>query len=290
MDRRTARSAAERHDETVNHRNESELDALASRLHRARSAGTVLDASRAASALSMDSAYAVQQRLTVLRLAEGRCHVGYKLGYTSAVMRRQMGVTAPNYGPLLDDMVLRSGATATGFLQPRVEPEIGVVLDRDLPEPPVLLSEAADAVRAVHACLEIVDSIWDGYRFSAEQNTADGSSAAGVVLGPRLDVSPMDCHRFPVELREDATTIATATSAAVGGHPLRSIVWLARALAARGERLRRGELIITGGLTAAVPLRPGTVVSAQFGSDAEVAIRRNTSAALSATAPAPAAC
>src|SRR5690606_17539458 len=79
-------------------------DHLAALLHRARSGRTLLDAARAATDLSLDDAYPVQDRLTALRLAEGRSHIGWKLGYTSAVMRQQMGVSAPNYGPLLDDM------------------------------------------------------------------------------------------------------------------------------------------------------------------------------------------
>jgi 2-keto-4-pentenoate hydratase len=274
VNRSPATAGPPRHDVPVELSDEDTLDGLASRLHRARSARVLLDAGSTGDTLSMDRAYDVQERLTALRLAEGRCHIGYKLGYTSAVMRRQMGVATPNYGPLLDDMVVRSGAVAEGFLQPRVEPEIGVVLARDLPEPGVLLPELADAVAAVHACLEIVDSVWLGYRFSAEQNTADGSSAAGVVLGPRLDVSPVDCHRVTVQLCEDDVTVATATSAAVGGHPLRSLAWLAQALAARGEYLREGELVITGGLTAAVALRPGAKISARFGSGTEVAVRR----------------
>lgn len=247
---------------------------LAGVLHRARTGRVLLDAAAESAALSLDEAYAVQDRLTTLRLDEGRCQVGWKLGYTSAVMREQMGVSAPNFGPLLDDMVLRDGASATGFLQPRVEPEIGIVLSRDLSGRGLLLSEVADAVAEVRACLEIVDSIWWGYRFSAEQNTADGSSAAGVVLGPPLDVDPRHCHRVPVELFEDDRSHATAVSAAAGGHPLHGVAWLAAELTARGRHLQAGELVITGGLTAATPLRAGRVLSARFGRATSVSIRR----------------
>ncbi|MFC7657181.1 2-keto-4-pentenoate hydratase [Pseudonocardia benzenivorans] len=150
-------------------------------------------------------------------------------------------------------------------MHPRVEPEIGIVLGRDLSGPGLLITEVADAVAEVRACLEIVDSIWWDYRFSAEQNTADGSSAAGVVLGPALDVDPLRCHRVPVELTEDDVQLATAVSAAASGHPLHGVAWLAAELAARGRHLQAGELVITGGLTAATPLRAGRVLSARFG-------------------------
>ncbi|MEU4674714.1 fumarylacetoacetate hydrolase family protein [Amycolatopsis sp. NPDC023774] len=243
-------------------------------LHRARTGRTLLDAATEATALSLENAYEIQDDLTRLRLAEGRCAVGYKLGYTSAAMRRQMGVTAPNYGPLLDDMVLRDGAQATGFLHPRVEPEIGVILSRDLAGPGLALHEVADAIAEVRVCLEVVDSIWRDYRFTAEQNTADGSSAAGVVLGPLLDVEPLQAHRVTVELQEDNALVATATSAAAAGHPLHGVAWLAAQLAARGSGLKKDELIITGGLTSAVPLRPGSTITARFDGATTVSVGR----------------
>ena len=247
---------------------------LAVDLHRARSGRTLLDAAREAPELSLDEAYIVQEQLTELRLAEGRRHIGWKLGYTSAVMRQQMGVTAPNHGPLLDDMLLPDGADAAGFLHPRVEPEIAIVLDRDLSGAGLHLDEVARAVGEVRACLELVDSIWLDYRFTAAQNTADGSSAAGVVLGPVLAVDPLQCHRIAVELTEDGISLATAVSAAAGGHPLIGVAWLAGELAARGRGLRAGELIITGGLTAAAPLRAGHTLAARFDAATTVRVRR----------------
>ncbi|WP_300014786.1 fumarylacetoacetate hydrolase family protein [Pseudonocardia sp.] len=251
-----------------------DADRLAAVLHRARSARTLLDAGREATGLGLDEAYAVQDRLTALRLGEGRRRIGWKLGYTSAVMREQMGVSAPNFGPLLDDMALRDGAEAVGHLHPRVEPEIGIVLARDLSGAGLGLGDVAAAVAEVRACLEVVDSIWVDYRFTAAQNTADGSSAAGVVIGPALDVAPLHCDRIAVQLTEDGAELATATSAAAGGHPLHGVAWLAGELAARGGGLRAGELIITGGLTAAVPLRAGHALAGRFAGGTTVTVRR----------------
>ena len=75
----------------------------------------------------MAEAYAVQSEVTAMRLARGERVAGWKLGYTSAAMRTQMGVGEPNFGPLTDAMLLPSGATLpAGALQPRVEPEVGL--------------------------------------------------------------------------------------------------------------------------------------------------------------------
>jgi 2-keto-4-pentenoate hydratase len=224
--------------------------------------------------LTMEQAYAVQAELTALHRSAGRRVVGYKLGYTSAAMRRQMGVDAPNYGPLFDDMIVESGGTVDGYMQPRLEPEVAVVLGRDLAGRGLLLHEAAAAVAEVRSCLEIVDSVWRDYRFSVEQNTADGSSAAGVVLGSDLEVDALDCHRVHVSLAVDGNGVGTATGAAASGHPLNGLIWLCAQLARVGEGLRAGQVVITGGLTAAVPLTPGSRIEATYDRGVSVAVSR----------------
>ena len=46
----------------------------------------------------------MQDSLTRRRLARGDAVVGWKLGYTTEAMRVQMGIAAPNFGPLLASM------------------------------------------------------------------------------------------------------------------------------------------------------------------------------------------
>ena len=48
------------------------------------------------------------------------------------------------------------------------------------------------------------------------------------------------------------------------GHPAAALAWLANALAARGEHIEAGSIVLSGGLTASVALRPRRVVTAEF--------------------------
>nr|WP_239028143.1 fumarylacetoacetate hydrolase family protein [Pseudonocardia acidicola] len=158
-------------------------------------------------------------------------------------------------------MLVPDGRPAPAHLvQPRVEPEIAVRVD------------PGGGPGEVLAACEIVDSVWRDYRFTLEDNTADGSSAAGVVLGPPLPADGLDA--LTVELRCNGDPAGQATGAAAMGHPFIALEWLARELRRRGEQLRAGDLVITGGLTAAVPLQPGDVVEAVFGGDVAVRVRR----------------
>lgn len=233
--------------------------ALAATIDAAHRGRRLLDASGLD--LDLGAAYAAQRELTALRTARGARRIGWKLGYTSAAMRAQMGVAEPNLGPLFDGMVLADGAAVPAELvQPRVEPEIAV-----------RVGPAGEPLEVL-AALEVVDSVWQDYRFTLELNTADGSSAAAVALGPVLAPDRLD--ELPVELLRNGEPSGAATGAAAMGHPFTALRWLREELPRHGESLRDGDLVITGGLTAAVPLEPGDEVSARFGA-VQVRLRRS---------------
>jgi 2-keto-4-pentenoate hydratase len=238
-----------------------DVASVAGRLDGARLAGTTLEAA-AVPVGDLATAYAVQDALTARRLGRGARRIGWKLGYTSTVMREQMGIADPNVGPLLDSMRRSTGATVgEGLLQPRVEPEIALVLDVDV-------AEALDPVQALAACreavvaLEVVDSVWAAYAMDLEHNTADGSSAAHVVVGPPL---PLDVlAEVEVSLLRNGSPAGRGAGRDALGHPAAALSWLTAVLSSRGEALRAGDVVLTGGLTAAVPLDPGDVVHAEF--------------------------
>jgi len=222
--------------------------------------------------LTLADAYAIQDALTRGRLAAGERIVGWKLGYTSLAMRTQMGIEQPNFGPLTDAMLLADDSTvSTELIHPRVEPEIGLRFGRPL-EGDIAVGDVLAAVAEVFACLEVVDSVYADYRFRLEDNTADGSSAAQVVVGPALT----ECDRLDevtVVMRHNGEEVGSATGAAASGHPAAGVVWLAAQLARSGRRIEAGDIVITGGLTRAVPLRAGDDVEAVFGGRTRVRVR-----------------
>ncbi|HWP63088.1 MAG TPA: fumarylacetoacetate hydrolase family protein, partial [Candidatus Binatia bacterium] len=203
--------------------------------------------------------------LLARRLARGERIVGAKLGFTSVAMRRALGVETPNFGWLTDAMLLDGPAVPLGALiHPKVEPEIAFLLGRDLAGPGVTAAHVLAASEAVVLCLEIVDSRYEGFRFRAPDNIADDSSAARLVLGGRLAAPrSIDLAGLGVVLSADGIVVATATGAAAEGHPAAAVAWLANQLAGDGRGLRAGDIVIAGGLTAPVDLRPGTVVTAE---------------------------
>ncbi|MFC9796994.1 2-keto-4-pentenoate hydratase [Streptomyces sp. NPDC127584] len=202
-------------------------------------------------------AYAVQDALVARRLARGERITGFKLGFTSRAKMRQMGVSDLIHGRLTDRMEIADGGRldVSGLIHPRVEPEVAFLLGETLRPG----THPAAAVTAVAPALEVIDSRYDGFRFSLPEVIADNTSAAAYALGPWTSPRDLgDLGNLGVLLELDGRLAETGSTAAVLGHPLRALAAAARLA---GE-LPPGTVILAGAATAAVPLPPGTHVRA----------------------------
>jgi 2-oxo-3-hexenedioate decarboxylase len=214
--------------------------------------------------LDLATAYRVQ---TALVAARGERVVGVKLGLTSRAKQQRMGIDAPLTGWLTDGMVLTPGAPVPvgELIHPRVEPEIVFTLGTRLEGPGVTPATAMAAVSTVSAGLEVIDSRYRDFRFTLTDVVADNASSARFVVG---DVTrapgALDLGLEACVLRAAGEVVDTATGAAVQGHPANALALAANSLAERGLALEAGWLVLTGGLTDAIPLRPGRPVTAEF--------------------------
>lgn len=215
----------------------------------------------------LDLAYAVQDELLARKLAGGETQTGVKLGLTARAKQRQMNVTSPLTGFLTDAMVLPAGEPVPQdeLIHPRAEPEIVFLLGRRLAGPGVSAATALAAVERVYAGIEVIDSRYRDFRFTLADVVADNASSARFVLGPR-GVSPddLDLSLEACLLEVDGAIVDSATGAAVQGHPAEALALAANELGARGLALEPGWLVLTGGLTPAVPVPAGSTVAAHF--------------------------
>jgi 2-keto-4-pentenoate hydratase len=217
-------------------------------------------------ALSIDDAYAIQLRQVQAWLASGRRVLGRKVGLTSAAMQRQLGVTQPDFGHLLDDMFYLpdTPVQAGRFLQPRVEPEVAFVLRRDLAGPGVTAADVIAATEFVRPALEIIDSRIAGWRIGIVDTIADNASSGGVVLGDPARLADVDLIGGGCQLFRNGELAGRGVGGAVLGSPTNSVAWLANVLGERDSGLRAGQVVLPGSITASIPFHPGDVVSAVF--------------------------
>ncbi|MGI6870699.1 2-keto-4-pentenoate hydratase [Amycolatopsis sp. 3B14] len=215
--------------------------------------------------LDVRTAYAVQDEALRLRLARGEKLIGLKLGLTSKAKQERMGVDRPVMAWLTDAMVLPAADPLPKLIHPRAEPEIVFVLGSRLAGPGVTAATAMAAVDRVYAGIEVIDSRYADFRFAAPDTIADNASSSVFRVGS-VGVAPtgLDLTLEACLLEADGAIVDSATGAAVLGHPGEALALAANALAERGLALEEGWIVLTGGLTDAVPISPGARVAAHF--------------------------
>jgi 2-keto-4-pentenoate hydratase len=221
----------------------------------------------AASGLDAETGYQVQRMVVQHRLDRGERLIGAKLGLTSRVKQEAMGVHEPLYGWLTSGMAHPHGeALPLGeLIHPRAEPEIAFLIGREI-RAPATITSVLEATEAVLAAVEVLDSRYEDFRFRLPDVVADNASGSRIVLGPRArrPGDLCDLRLLGCVLRVQGDVMATAAGGAVMGHPAAAVAWLVNRLSPEDWRLEPGALVLSGGLTAPVPMGPGSVVSAEF--------------------------
>ena len=249
-------------------------DALAVRLRNAYVAGVVAPLRDALEATDSAGAYQVQAINTEYWQAAGRRIVGRKIGLTAKAVQAQLGVDQPDFGVLFDDMVIANGGVLRRdqVIQPKAEAEVALVLARDIDDPGATRESVAAAVAYAVAAIEIVDSRIADWKITFADTVADNGSSAFYVLGDeQKPLAGLDLYTCGMVLEVNGAVASIGAGAACLGHPLEAAAWLARPLAAVGQPLRAGDVILTGALGPMVTLNPGDRIEAKIGGLGSVA-------------------
>lgn len=218
-------------------------------------------------AVTIKDAYGIQRALAESWVRGGDPVRGHKIGLVSAAIREQMGVREPDFGHLTASMfrLATMPLFAEEFIQPRVEPEIAVILGRDLRGPGLTVADAARAVELVLPALEIVDSRIEDWNLTIRDTVADNASSGAVVLGAdAVPLAGLDLTHLVCALSRNGRVVDHGVGAAVCGSPLYALTWLANMLGALGVPLEAGHIVLTGSFTRAVPVLPGDTVTVDF--------------------------
>ena len=245
------------------------IRAIADELHRARQSRTPVEPlTDRHQGFGVTDAYAVQT-VNVRRAIEGgRTRIGRKIGLTSKAMQQMFGVAEPDYGVLLDDMMLdaESPVPLSRLIQPKIEAEIAFLLKKPLQGPGVTIASVLQATDGVMPAFEIVDSRIQGWRIKLADTVADNASAAMLVVGSGIaDLRHIDLPSMGMVFEHNGKIIATAAGAEVLGHPAVAVAWLANKLAEYEQGLEAGDIILSGALTKAVEMAAGDSFRATFG-------------------------
>lgn len=216
---------------------------------------------------------AVQRAIAALRHARGEREAGWKIGFTNRSIWPLYGVHQPIRGPVWDTTLHRLDAPAAdlsldALAEPRLEPEIVFGLRRSPPvsadaSTPARVGELLACIDWVAHGVEVVTSVWPGWRFDAAQAIAAQALHGGLWVGPRVPLAALgnDPARALAGLRLalflDGAPVAEGVGANVLDGPVQALGHLVAGLAEQGERIAAGAVVTTGTLTDAQPLRRG---------------------------------
>lgn len=231
--------------------------------------------------MTIEDAYAIQKAWVDLKLRRGRTIIGHKIGLTSRAMQRAANITEPDYGSLLDDMLIGDGIDIPidRFIEPKVEVELAFVLGRRLEGDRVSLLDVLNAVDYVVPALEIIDA---RIRRTDEQGRprkvldtiSDNAANAAIILGGRpVKADAIDLRWVSALLYRNGVIEDSGVAAAVLNHPGNGVAWLARKLSRFGVALEAGHIVLGGSFTSPVPIRAGDTFHVDYGPLGAIATR-----------------
>jgi 2-oxo-hept-3-ene-1,7-dioate hydratase len=224
--------------------------------------------------LTIDDAYVVQQAWVDLQIAEGAALVGRKIGLTSRAMQQQMKIDEPDFGALLDYMIMPSGIQLrhADFVDPKLEVEVAFVIGSRLSGDSVTVDEVLAATEYIQPALELIDA--RSYRVHPEtkrprtivDTIADNAADAGVILGgEKTKPADVDMRWIGAIFSCNGVVEETGLAAGVLGHPANGIAWVARRIAPYGLAIEPGQIILAGSFTRAATTHPGDEFVADYG-------------------------
>jgi 2-keto-4-pentenoate hydratase len=193
----------------------------------------------------------------------GARQIGWKLAFGAPAAAAALGIDRPLVGVLLDDGLIEDGATVPvgAWTSPVLEVEIAAHLRRDVAAD-ASWEDVRDAIGGLAPAIELVDI--DGPRDDVPAVLAVNIFHRHVVLGPVADgVATAEGVRARVRVDGDEVA-ATDDPSALTGELVEILRLTAEQLAACGERLSAGDVVITGAVVPPQDVRPGQRVTAEI--------------------------
>jgi 2-oxo-hept-3-ene-1,7-dioate hydratase len=235
----------------------------------------VLQLSKTWPEIAIEDSYAIQAEVIRRKVAAGAKVIGHKIGLTSKAMQQSSQIDEPDYGHLLDYMMIADGAKVphANYCIPRVEIELAFVLGKPLKGPGVGLLDVLRATEYVVPAIEVIDARVQNPR-KIFDTVADNAAAAGIVIGGRpVGPTDVDLRWVGGAMYRNSEIEETGLAAGVLGHPALGIAWLANKVGPFGTVLQPGHIMLAGSFTRPVWANKGDTLHADFGPLGSLAVQ-----------------
>lgn len=225
--------------------------------------------------LTIPDAYAIQLTNIDLELSEGKKITGKKIGLTSLAMQNLLGVDQPDFGHLLDSMEVQNHQIKRDtMVAPRVEGEIAFILKEDIHGPNATVEDVLNATDYVVPALEIVDSRLANWKINIIDTVSDNASSGMYELGTqKTDPKKVDLKQVSMAFYKNGEKVNEGKGTDVLGDPAYCVAWLANVLHDYGVVLKKGEVVLSGALSAMQAGEAGDSFKAVFSELGEVEMK-----------------
>ena len=206
--------------------------------------------------MTMEEAVRIRDGLVAeLSASQGKV-VGYKAGLTNPAVQKRFNTTEPVRGALLEKMLLDDGAEVPvkfGAI-PFFEADLAVVVKDEGINQAKTPAEVLKHLASIRPFIELPDLVTAKEQpLSAAIITSFNVGARLGVLGKPIAPTPEMADalgKMTVVMRDqDGKELARVPGAAILGHPLNAVVWLADDMAKSGGKLRAGDILSLGSFT-----------------------------------------
>jgi len=130
------------------------------------------------------------------------------------------------------------------------------------------------ATEYVVPSLEIVDSRIKDWKIKFHDSVADNASSGLFILGDeRYRINEVDLIQTGMTLYKNGNIVNTGVGIAALGNPAYCVAWLANKLHQYGVTLQKGEIVLSGALSAAVPVEANDIITARFSKLGTVSVK-----------------
>jgi len=218
--------------------------------------------------LTIDEAYSIQNKLLKQRLKENNTvKTGLKLGLTSKAKQEMMGVDEAIIGELHADMLAYEWEPldCSFLIHPKIEPEIAFFLNEDIQGENITETDILQATKYVAPAFEVIDSRYKDFKFTLLDIIADNCSSKKCIVGSQLNLTKsIDLSNIGVTMSKNGKVEQTGSSAAVLGHPFKAMAWAANTLERKGGNFEKGDIVLSGAISEAIPIKSGDTIIADF--------------------------
>jgi len=210
--------------------------------------------------ITQEDAYAIQKIGLECRLKDGAKIVGRKIGITSSGMMKLLNCNTPDYGYLLDNMLIYEGNSviSSELNIPLLEGEIAFIMGEDLKGPGVTPAQILTCTAGVVPCFEVCDGRYQNWDVTVIDTISDDAGAARFVLGGKPKrISDIDLRCIGMVIEKNGQFVGSAAGAEVMGSPINSMAWLVNKLSQYGDGLHKGDVVLSGAFMSAIPSKAG---------------------------------